>query len=596
MAWKKNLLIAGVSAQSGLRQRNPQRDSRTDDVQVCFDSEFDGASRCQAWENWICFGSECEFKKSCPTKFWELVGDESCSFFPDCRVIGARNTRIPEQECVAGSACMMSNFKYMCVANNGRPCIGLGCGTGDDDKICMKNIADCSFPDDDCTSGYTCPTGSSCSNVSSKINLCKADAAAGRECQGRQCQDGLCYGRDCTFDYPDCRGVVACDTGTHCEAGTDGKHTCVPTKTCEKGSCPKGSKCDDSGLSKITCNAMPDYVCLGDGCETGCTEGGTCEFIYGKCLNDCWEFDTEDLKCKMKKDDSSCYNLDCQYDSMNLDFDSKLFGVEDNQSPNPFADQPGTFSFSDGRWRSSCDIGACEMSLETREIDDVEHLVFGYKLVVTQKEIKLNGRDIFLKNPILKAEVLFECAYRSEVKINSDAFNVHSVDTEGEAIEFGDLDQGFNITIYVDPEYETPVDDGNVFIGEPLYPCIDWQVDSLKDVTKFLVDECKIVMENGKTIDLIDDNCYATTFGVEQLTPEKIVDEKAHFKFNSFIVGEGSKKMTYQLQCGVKICPRVEEEKCKKEITKTDAECPTDKPDFAFKANTYSEKDDSKTE
>jgi len=229
-----------------------------------------------------------------------------------------------------------------------------------------------------------------------------------------------------------------------------------------------------------------------------------------------------------------------------------------------------------------------------RTINDVEYIVFGLRLTVAQQSLRINNHDVYLTNPLLKATVLFECAYRSDVKVNSPLVDVHAVDADGTVIDYGNLTNGFEINIFVDPEGTVPVDTTDVYIGDEVFTCVDWTVSSLKKLTSFFVDGCQVVIDEENSLELIKDNCYSATFGVEQLQPEKIVSSRSKFKFTSFIVGEGKETQSYNLQCNIKVCALAQEEKCKQQINKSNAACPNE-PEMKYIADSFTGNYDKNT-
>ena len=310
------------------------------------------------------------------------------------------------------------------------------------------------------------------------------------------------------------------------------------------------------------------------------------EFVLAsqKCPSDCWEFSEVSQKCEAK-DDVKCFDLNCAFNAMKLVFSSDLFGVTDNQNSNPFGDiSDPSFDVSTGQWNLDCPLGECGMTVSTREINSESHLVFTYTLGTSQTGIMVNGEEIFLGD-VLSATVNFECAYKSEVKVSSSDFNVNALDAAGKAIKYGSLSDGFSLNLFTDHQMTKMVDTEILFIGQPIYASVQWKLTSLINLVNFYINSCDVEFGGSKTLRIIDDNCYATTFGTKQLQSDKVVQQQAMFQFTSFIVGQGARSMKMKLTCSLKACS-VAENKCNVNISAADVNCPN-VPAFAYKANTY---------
>lgn len=267
---------------------------------------------------------------------------------------------------------------------------------------------------------------------------------------------------------------------------------------------------------------------------------------------------------------------------MNVEFDSNLFGISDNQSPNPF---PSTRSpsFSNGKWRLDCALGECGMTVTTREINSQTYLVFGYSFSTKATPVNVNDMDIYMRR--MAATVEFECAYRNEVKVSSEEFSVHAIDAAGKTTNFGSLEDGFTLSLFTDTTMTTAVDASNLFIGRGVFAKVDWTVRSLSTLVNFYLDSCDIEISGSKSLRLIDRNCYANTFSAKQLQPNKVVAQSSRFCFTSFIVGSGARTMKMQLTCNVKVCS-VKENKCQANLSTTDSQCKQN-GQFGYRANTY---------
>ena len=74
------------------------------------------------------------------------------------------------------------------------------------------------------------------------------------------------------------------------------------------------------------------------------------------------------------------------------------------------------------------------------------------------------------------AVVSYQCLYKSEVKVDSDEFNVVSMEAADRLTNFGSLDNGFEINLFTDEDMKQKVTTQNVFVGRPIYVSVDWNV------------------------------------------------------------------------------------------------------------------------
>ena len=292
------------------------------------------------------------------------------------------------------------------------------------------------------------------------------------------------------------------------------------------------------------------------------------------------------------KNDPTCVQLECNWNSMDIQFSSHLFG-----SPSPPASPMLTTSNPDrkpiaslGKWSLSCPLGKCGMSVSTRVINRETHLVFAYSIfygIETESvSVEVDAFDVYLHNPSTTS-VKFECAYRTDVKVSSGALNVHAIDAAHKATKFGSLANGFSLNLFTDRSMNIPVQTENLYIGRSVYAAVDWQVSALSHLVNFYVDSCEIEFDDKKSLQIIENNCYARTFGTKQLQKEKVVSKSSRFQFTSFIVGHGARSMKMQMTCSVKICS-VTENKCQHNLSVTDTDCTSTKG-YAYKAQTYTQ-------
>jgi len=59
--------------------------------------------------------------------------------------------------------------------------------------------------------------------------------------------------------------------------------------------------------------------------------------VGNPCPSDCWTWDQDIGHCQLKTPATAdCFTITCNFDNIDLEFSSKLFHVDDNQTPNPF--------------------------------------------------------------------------------------------------------------------------------------------------------------------------------------------------------------------------------------------------------------------
>ena len=275
---------------------------------------------------------------------------------------------------------------------------------------------------------------------------------------------------------------------------------------------------------------------------------------------------------------------------MDVEFSTDFFGTVDNQARPMLTSSNAkrTPTFSGDKWSLNCPLGECGMDVSTREINGETHLIFAYSIfygtAVEATSVVVDTFDVILHSPSTTS-VKFECAYRTDVKVSSGELNVHAIDAAGKATKFGSFADGFSLELFTDRAMTASVQTENLYIGRSVYASVDWNVSSLSHLVNFYVDSCDIQFDHQKALQIIDNNCYAGTFGAKQLQEKKVVSKASHFQFTSFIVGHGARSMKMQLTCTVKVCS-VTEDKCQKNLSVTDNDCSASNG-YAYKAQTY---------
>ena len=161
------------------------------------------------------------------------------------------------------------------------------------------------------------------------------------------------------------------------------------------------------------------------------------------------------------------------------------------------------------------------MKCQSREIDGEQHLVFSMRLSAGNPADTFNlaGMEVSKARQI---SILFECAYKQEVKIQTDQeVTVNQMVNHGETVAFGDLARGFGLSLFSDSLFSEPMGSAaSLFIGSLVFVQVSWNVD-VSAIAGFFVDKCFVEVENVPPIELISDNCYSEAFGVRQLQSKK---------------------------------------------------------------------------
>lgn len=119
--------------------------------------------------------------------------------------------------------------------------------------------------------------------------------------------------------------------------------------------------------------------------------------------------------------------------------------AKDDESPNPFPPNGlATPEFSGSSWKLNCPLGECGMTLTTRDVGGENRWVFTYTISSTKGQLEIDNLTYLLTNP-KTSTLTFECLYKSEITIRSSNFDVHSVDSDGMASQYGSLDSGFTL-------------------------------------------------------------------------------------------------------------------------------------------------------
>ena len=282
---------------------------------------------------------------------------------------------------------------------------------------------------------------------------------------------------------------------------------------------------------------------------------------------------------------------------MHLSFSSKLFHVDDNQTPNPFDDVANandavpTWDVADQDWKLSCSLGTdCDQTVTTVG----GNLIFSYVLVNPTDQLTFQettggsqvATDLFMA-PV-EAVITFQCTYADTLSIDSTVFNVKGSTAIGTAVSTGSLIDGFSVKLYKS-DWTTEIDPQKVFIGYPMYAEVKWTVSSAQSAVNFYVKTCNLkstIAGTERSVGLIVDTCYAENLGAEQKQADKIVGDKSRFEYTSFVLGGYSTNMDATLACEIKLCLTASQD-CNTAITGFETTCAGMDATFGYAANTY---------
>lgn len=129
----------------------------------------------------------------------------------------------------------------------------------------------------------------------------------------------------------------------------------------------------------------------------------------------------------------------------------------------------------------------------------------------------------------------------------------------GNFVGYGNMNSGFKLQIYLDPEYLYPVE--RILMGRTIFVKTDWTSALTK--MKFYINDCSYHCPRPGTdeidsIYIVKDTCYASVVETRITTPNnrKVVSDTASFSFKSFIFEKAhlSKDPTCKLECTIDTC------------------------------------------
>ena len=131
------------------------------------------------------------------------------------------------------------------------------------------------------------------------------------------------------------------------------KHVVTHSKT--PSFCVTGASCTNTvGSFTCSCGAMH----TGDGLVSG---SGCTPVSNNPCPSTtCWDWNASTGTCSLKAG-TNCAQITCNHNTADISFVSALYGVSDNQSPNPFGSSAcaPTWDSNSNRWKVTNTLGQC---------------------------------------------------------------------------------------------------------------------------------------------------------------------------------------------------------------------------------------------
>ena len=179
--------------------------------------------------------------------------------------------------------------------------------------------------------------------------------------------------------------------------------------------------------------------------------------------------------------------------------------------------------------------------------------------------------------------------YKTNLRVTTEDFIVQNrgeIEDTAEA-ELGDLTGSFDIGIFHDPLFQTPIESYGLYAGNTVsdsstesyylnikvYISVNWKLKVLGASAKFFVNKCEIDVGIAHKIAIIDNSCYSGTFGTKKISALKLQSSNFQFSFTSFIVDATKADLKMSMGCDVKVCV-TNEDKCAALIASSNEQCP----------------------
>jgi len=266
------------------------------------------------------------------------------------------------------------------------------------------------------------------------------------------------------------------------------------------------------------------------------------------CPSDCWDWNASDATCKIKPGAVNgvlhdCFSVTCNFGSMEVDVDPKLFGLSGNDTV--FANGA---NFDSGSFKYNQPLGDSNQVISI--VNDTLNVAVDFELGMGSVSLgNSSAVNVFLA-PVSSA-VTFTCEYDTTVQVASQNLTVNGATAIGATSATGSLVDGFQLSLWTDQNMTDAVTDDNLFIGAKVYGSLDWSVTTAANLT-FTIDECT-VESNNQEVAFIKDGCYSNTLGADKVASSGNVEK--NFAFNSFTLGNAQNiQMNATVACTVVVC------------------------------------------
>jgi len=266
------------------------------------------------------------------------------------------------------------------------------------------------------------------------------------------------------------------------------------------------------------------------------------------CPSDCWDWNASDATCKIKAGAvngvlNDCFAVTCNFGSMEVDVDPKLFGLSGNDTV--FANGA---NFDSGSFKYNQPLGDSNQVISI--VNDTLNVAVDFELGMGSVSLgNSSAVNVFLA-PVSSA-VTFTCEYDTTVEVASQNLTVNGATAIGATSATGSLVDGFQLSLWTDQNMTDAVTDDNLFIGAKVYGSLDWSVTTAANLT-FTIDECT-VESNNQEVAFIKDGCYSNTLGADKVASSGNVEK--NFAFNSFTLGNAQNiQMNATVACTVVVC------------------------------------------
>jgi len=287
---------------------------------------------------------------------------------------------------------------------------------------------------------------------------------------------------------------------------------------------------------------------------------------------ECWDYDKSTSSCTLKEN-SNCFETDCQATKMIIKFKSTVYGIVDGQSDafQSYGVCKPVWDAVQLKWVFEANLGDCGLLLGSEVHNSIDYITFSTSFIEYPTRVNLDG---VMANIKLSSEVNFSCRYNANVDVNPGNLKVNNVAggvAKDTVIGYGSLGGAFQINFYEDDQFITALAN-QAFLGQTVYTSVDFTQTGLETQLKFYIDNCSIKQESV-SVNVIEDNCYASGLSVKKISTDKIQPRSSRFSFVAFLTQDSQMQESSMLQCNVNLCV-VADNNCV--INTVDSECPNE--------------------